>query len=316
MSGRELALAAFLFLMSFSFPIAAALPLYADKFLSGADWLTNSIFVSVLVMGIVLLFARRATKDVKLVPDGPQNGFEAVVETLYDTLEEIVGPHMVSKVFSLLATLFIFILVSNWFALLPGVGSVGIAADSSQVGAWHSISADDLKVAILRPTTADLNMTLAMAGVFMVLWLYWSIQEMGVGGFLKHMFGVKGGLKGVMAITLAPIFFMVGLIEIVSIAFRPVSLSLRLFGNVFAGETLLATMVTLGKTVGAPPFVAYLMSVIIPIPFYFLELLVGLLQAMVFTLLCAVYITLSTLHDEDEHGSEHHGEAHGAPTAA
>lgn len=286
--------------MSFSFPIAAAIPLYADKFFLEADWLTNSILVSLLVMAIVLLFARRATRNVKLVPDGPQNRFEAIVETLYDTVEEIVGPHMVSKAFSLLATLFIFILVSNWFALLPGVGSIGFAADSSQVGAWHSISAGDLKVPILRPTTADLNMTLAMALVFMALWLYWSIGEMGVGGFLKHMFGVKGGLKGFMAIVLVPIFFMVGVIEVVSIAFRPVSLSLRLFGNVFAGENLLVTMLTLGKQLGLPDFIAYLSSIILPIPFYFLELLIGLLQAMVFTLLCAVYITLSTTHDEEE----------------
>ena len=73
--------------MSFSFPIAAAIPLYADRFLLEVDWLTNSIFVSLLVMGIVLLFARRATKEVKLVPDGPQNRFEAIVETLYDTVE-------------------------------------------------------------------------------------------------------------------------------------------------------------------------------------------------------------------------------------
>ena len=297
---REFALAAFLPLMSFSFPIAAAIPLYADKFFLEADWLTNSILVSLLVMAIVLLFARRATKDVKLVPDGPQNRFEAIVETLYDTVEEIVGPHMVSKAFSLLATLFIFILVSNWFALLPGVGSIGFAADSSQVGAWHSISAGDLKVPILRPTTADLNMTLAMALVFMALWLYWSIGEMGVGGFLKHMFGVKGGLKGFMAIVLMPIFFMVGVIEVVSIAFRPVSLSLRLFGNVFAGENLLVTMLTLGKQLGLPDFIAYLSSIILPLPFYFLELLIGLLQAMVFTLLCAVYITLSTTHDEED----------------
>ena len=281
--------------MSLSFPIAAAIPLYADKFFLEVDWLTNSIFVSLLVMGIVLLFARRATKKVKLVPDGPQNRFEAIVETLYDTVEEIVGPHMVSKVFSLLATLFIFILVSNWFALLPGVGSIGFGDSHA---AFTPVP--NLEVPILRPTTADLNMTLAMALVFMVLWLYWSIGEMGVGGFLKHMFGVKGGLKGFMAIVLVPIFFMVGVIEVVSIAFRPVSLSLRLFGNVFAGENLLVTMLTLGKQLGLPDFVAYLSSVILPIPFYFLELLIGLLQAMVFTLLCAVYITLSTTHDEEE----------------
>lgn len=286
--------------MTLVLPIAADIPLNAEGLLAGVDWLTNSIFVSLLVMGIVLFFSRRATREVKLVPEGPQNAFEAVLETLYGTIEDIVGPKMVKRIFALLATLFLFILVSNWFALLPGVGSIGFAADPSKMGPLHSISADNMGVPLLRPTTADLNMTLAMAAVFMVLWLYWSIQEMGVGGFLKHMFGVKGGLKGFMAIALAPIFFGVGLIEVVSIAFRPVSLSLRLFGNVFAGENLLVTMLTLGKTLGFPDFIAYLSSVIIPLPFYFLELLIGLLQAMVFTLLCAVYVALSTTHDEEE----------------
>lgn len=300
--------------MTLILPLLASAELAAEKLplevLGGLDWLTNSILVALIVVAIVLWFARRATKNIKIVPDGPQNAFEAIVETLYDTVEEIVGPKMVSKVFSLLATLFVFILTANWFGLLPGVGSIGFGTKTG------FLTLSEIREPLFRPATADLNMTLAMALVFMVLWLYWSIQEMGVGGFLKHMFGVKGGLKGVMAIVLAPIFFMVGIIEVVSIAFRPVSLSLRLFGNVFAGETLLTTMLTLGKTLGAPPFVAYLMSVIIPIPFYFLELLVGLLQAMVFTLLCAVYVTLSTSHDEDEHSDEHHGESKGSPHAA
>ncbi len=281
-------------------PLAADIPLNAERILQDVDWLTNSIFVSLLVVAIVLFFARRATRNVKLVPDGPQNAFEAILEILYGTVEDIVGPHMVKRVFSLLATLFLFILAANWFALLPGVGSIGFAADPAKMGAFHSISSENMAVPLFRPTTADLNMTLAMAMVFMVLWLYWSVQEMGAGGFLKHMFGVKGGLKGFMAIALAPIFFAVGLIEVVSIAFRPVSLSLRLFGNVFAGENLLVTMINLGKTLGFPPFFAYLSSVIIPIPFYFLELLIGLLQAMVFVLLCAVYIALATTHDEEE----------------
>jgi F-type H+-transporting ATPase subunit a len=90
----------------------------------------------------------------------------------------------------------------------------------------------------------------------------------------------------------------------VSIGFRPVSLSLRLFGNVFAGESLLTTMITLGQTLGLPTWVSAIVSVIVPIPFYFLELLVGLLQALVFVLLCAVYIQLSTSHDEEE-GAHH-----------
>ena len=200
---------------------------------------------------------------------------------------------MVARVFSLLATLFIFIIVSNWFALLPGVGSIGWGHESPQ--------GFEVTTPILRPTTADLNMTLAMATVFMVFWLYWSISEVGLKNFLVHIFGSKGGLTGIMAVLLVPIFLFVGVIEVVSIAFRPVSLSLRLFGNVFAGENLLTTMITLGKNLGLPEWLAYPMSVVIPIPFYGLELLIGLLQAAVFMLLCAVYIQLSTSHDEEEH---------------
>ena len=102
--------------------------------------------------------------------------------------------------------------------------------------------------------------------------------------------------------ALIPIFLFVGLIEVVSMAFRPVSLSLRLFGNVFAGENLLGTMITLGDKLNLPSWVGYILSVTIPLPFYFLEILVGLLQAAVFMLLCAVYIQLSTSQEE---GAEH-----------
>jgi F-type H+-transporting ATPase subunit a len=257
------------------------------------DWLSNSIFVSAIVSLLIIWFARKATRQMSVVPGPAQNFFEAVVQSLYETIEGIVGHHMVARVFSLLATLFIFIIVANWFALLPGVGSIG----------WGHASAQGFEVTapLLRPTTADLNMTLAMATVFMVFWLYWSLSEVGVKNFLNHIFGVKGGLTGIMAVVLIPVFLFVGVIEVVSIAFRPVSLSLRLFGNVFAGENLLTTMITLGKNLGLPEWVAYPMSIVIPVPFYFLELLVGLLQAAVFMLLCAVYIQLSTSHDEEEH---------------
>lgn len=257
------------------------------------DWLSNSIFVSTFVALFIIWFARKATRQLTVVPGPTQNFFEIIIQGLYDTIEGIVGHHMVARVFSLLATLFIFIIVSNWFALLPGVGSIGWGHESPQ--------GFEVTTPILRPTTADLNMTLAMATVFMVFWLYWSISEVGLKNFLVHIFGSKGGLTGIMAVLLVPIFLFVGVIEVVSIAFRPVSLSLRLFGNVFAGENLLTTMITLGKNLGLPEWLAYPMSVVIPIPFYGLELLIGLLQAAVFMLLCAVYIQLSTSHDEEEH---------------
>ena len=95
------------------------------------------------------------------------------------------------------------------------------------------------------------------------------------------------------------------MIEVISIAFRPVSLSLRLFGNIYAGENLMHTMSDLGETMGMPLRVSFLMKVIIPIPFYFLELLVGVVQALVFTLLCAVYIKLTTSHEDGAHGAAH-----------
>jgi F-type H+-transporting ATPase subunit a len=134
----------------------------------------------------------------------------------------------------------------------------------------------------------------------MIFWLYWSLTEVGVKNFLSHIFGVKGGLTGFMALILIPVFLFVGVIEVVSMAFRPVSLSLRLYGNVFAGENLLSTMITLGNQLQLPSWVSYIMSVTIPLPFYFLEILVGLLQAAVFMLLCSVYIQLSTAHEEGE----------------
>ena len=231
-----------------------------------------------------------------LVPSPLQNAFELVVEGLYNMLEEIVGRHMIARTFSFLATLFVFILASNWFALLPGVGSIGWSAEKP--GPFLSLPTVDTP--LLRPTTADLNMTLAMALIFTVMWLYWSLTEVGPKNFLLHLFGVKGGIKGFLAYALMPIFLFVGLIEVVSILFRPVSLSLRLFGNVFAGENLLSTMISLGKDLHFPEWVAVIASITIPIPFYFLEILVGVLQALVFMLLCAVYIQLSTTHDEDE----------------
>ncbi|MEO6848186.1 MAG: F0F1 ATP synthase subunit A, partial [Chthoniobacterales bacterium] len=112
---------------------------------------------------------------------------------------------------------------------------------------------------------------------------------------------MKGEFTGIMFVLMAFIFFFAGIIEMVSIFFaRPVSLAMRLFGNIYAGENLLETMMGLGKTFGFPGWLSFLSSVVFPIPFYFMELLVGFVQALVFTLLCAVYIHLSTAH-EDEH---------------
>ncbi|HSV63442.1 MAG TPA: F0F1 ATP synthase subunit A, partial [Chthoniobacterales bacterium] len=116
----------------------------------------------------------------------------------------------------------------------------------------------------------------------------------GVGGVLLHIFGPKGESKGIMKVAMVGIFFVVGLLEIVSILFRPISLSFRLYGNVYAGETILESMSTMVPS----------LSWLIPIPFYFMELLVGLVQAMVFMLLTAVFTLLIAQH-EPGHEAHH-----------
>ena len=129
-------------------------------------------------------------------------------------------------------------------------------------------------------------MTTAMAAIFFVLWIVWAIQANGVGGFLRHLFGAKGETTGILKLVMVVVFFMVGWLEVVSILFRPVSLSFRLFGNIYAGESTLEVMSSM------VPFLSWL----IPIPFYFLELLVGVVQALVFTLLTAVFTLLIAQH--------------------
>lgn len=254
-------------------------------------FMTNSVLVALIVLGILLLTARKATTGMTLVPHRWQNFFEAVIELLYTKVEDIVGKKLAPRAFPLLATLFIFILVSNYFGLLPGVGTIGWGH-----GTGGFLSLDHVERPLLRPATADLNMTFGMAGCFMLVWLFLTIKEVGVWGFIVHTFGPKGGMKGLMGLMVALVFVFVGLIELMSIAIRPVTLSFRLFGNIFAGEKVLHTMSDMGGFIG---------SILAPLPFYFLELLVGLLQAMVFTLLCAVYIQQSTAHDD--HGGEGHG---------
>ena len=261
------------------------------------QFITNSTIVALIVLGLILFAAKKATANMGLVPHKWQNFVEFVVEFLYGQVESVVGKKMAPRAFPLLGTLFIFILVTNWFGLLPGVGTIGWGE------ATGPLSLKEVHDPLLRPATADLNMTLAMALIFFVFWIYWTISEVGVWGFLVHTFGPKGGLKGLMGAVMVVIFFAVGLIELFSILLRNITLPMRLYGNIFAGENVLHTIG--GMLDGKGALVSFLGSVALPLPFYFMELLVGLLQAMVFTLLCAVYISLSTAHDES-HAEEHH----------
>jgi len=257
--------------------------------------ITNSMLVTWIVAIGLILFARSATKNIKQVPDGAQNFWELLVEGLYTFLEEITGSELIKKSFWFFATIFIFICFTNWFGLIPGVGTIGRGHDLPGGGFVVDHPA-------LRGGNADLNMTSAMAIIFMVLWLFWALQSNGIWGFILHIFGPKGESQGAMKIAMIVIFFCVGLIEMMSIAFRPISLSFRLFGNIFAGENLLEAM---SNVIQHPAWAKAVFSTVLPIPFYFMELLVGFVQAIVFMLLTAGFTAVICMHD-DPHSKEHH----------
>src|SRR5947199_9797797 len=134
-----------------------------------------------------------------------------------------------------------------------------------------------------------------MALIFFACWIVWALREVGVKGFLKELFAPKGETTGALKILLVFVFFLAGCLEMISILFRPVSLSFRLYGNIFAGENMLEAMAKL-----VPGF-----GWLLPIPFYFLELLVGFVQALVFMLLTAVFTMLICQHEEG-HEPAHH----------
>lgn len=236
--------------------------------------ITNSMVSTWIVAAGLILFAQVATRRMKQVPEGAQNVWEWLVGSLYKFLESIIGRHLTQRTFWFFATVFIFILSANWVSLIPGVGTVGWGHQGPQ--------GFIIDQPLFRGANADLNQTLAMALFFFACWIVWALLELGPLGFVKELFAPKGESTGFLKVLLAVVFFATGCLEIISILFRPVSLSFRLYGNIFAGENMLETMSRL------VPWLGWLL----PIPFYFMELLVGLVQALVFMLLTAVFTLL------------------------
>ena len=240
---------------------------------------TNSMVTSWVFSLLIILSVKLAVGNASLVPSKGQAIVENLFEGLRGIMAPIVGSKMLKITFPLLITYFTFILIHNWSGLLPGVGTFGFYDNAGHLKYWF------------RPGNADLNMTLALALVSFVAWLYFILRYAGPQAIARDLFGNKADKKEVPSAIyyfLFLIFFGVGLIEIVSIVFRPISLSFRLFGNVYGGESLLTNMTGLVKW-------------IIPVPFYFLEILIGIVQALVFSLLVAVYIGLICNHESAEH---------------
>lgn len=241
--------------------------------------ITNSLLATWVVMGILTLFSYGATRKMTLVPTTLQSIAEIIVGGLYDFFAGVVGKQ-ITLLFPLLASIFLFIIFANWFGLLPGVGTVGFF---KQTGAGAEF------VPYLRAATADLNMTIALAIIAVV-----AIQYFG--------FKTSGFHYGKRFINMTnPINFFIGILEIVSELSKIISFAFRLFGNIFAGEVLLAVM-------------AFLMPFVAPLPFLSLELFVGFIQALVFSMLAAVFSAVAIQHGQHEahlaHAKEvthHHG---------
>ncbi len=256
-------------------------PKATDLFTIAGFPISNSILTTWIIAALIIIGVRLAVGTPKLIPGKGQGVVEGMAQGLRDALEPIVGKQMIGKTFPLLCGFFVFILLMNWSGLLPGVGTIKF----QHGGHWLDA---------IRPANSDLNTTLALSLVSFLAWTYFVLRYAGVKVLVFDLFGNKSDRKEIgwgMWILLSFIFLGVGGIEVVSIAFRLISLSFRLFGNVFGGENLIHS---LG---GIAPYV-------IPALAGMLEVLVGVIQAFVFTLLSAVYIGLICNH-EGGHDEDH-----------
>ncbi len=243
-------------------------------------WLAVAFFVIV----VVLLRRRWAA-----VPKGLQNISESIVEFFLSETQKVTGDAPRARQFlPVVGTIFLFILFSNWLGLIPGTGSIGV---------WLMHQGEVELIPLLRPAASDLNLTLGIALFAVIISHVYGIQALGLTNHVSKFVNIRGVFrsfkKGPMAVIVACIEFGVGLIEIVSEIAKVLSLSLRLFGNVFAGEVLMTVMLGL-------------FSLFLPIPFIFLEVLVGVIQATVFSMLTLAYLTVATSGHGDEHEEEHH----------
>lgn len=270
--------------------LSQEITLFAEPVLHIGDFIiTNALLTSWVVVFILIILSLILRSKLKEVPGKMQNLFEIVIEGALSLCDQVTNNRKVSmKVFPIAISVFFFILISNWLGITP-LGGFGIIEEGE-----HGL----LFVPFLRGATADINTTLALAVMAVFGANLFGIFSIGIWKTFNKYVNLKvlGGIfkkirREPTIIIVAPITFFVGLIEIVGEFAKVASLAFRLFGNVFAGEVLLVSMAAL---------VAY----VIPIPFLFLELLVGVIQALIFSILLVVYFTIAAT-DHDEHETAH-----------
>lgn len=231
--------------------------------LGGILPVSNTILVTWMVMIFLTLLSLLVFTRMKLIPGFLQSIMEVVVEGIWNLFESVLGAET-RRYFPLLATLFFFIIFLNWVELLPGVGTIGLT---------HIIEGHKEFIPILRPGTADLNTTLALAFIAVIFIEIAGLRSLGLG-YLRKFINLS-----------SPVYFFVGILELISELSRIISFSFRLFGNIFAGDVLLTV-------------IAFFIPLLAPLPFLGLELFVGFIQALVFAMLTAVFLSIATAKEE------------------
>jgi F-type H+-transporting ATPase subunit a len=267
--------------------------IYAEPvFHVGNFQITNSLLNSWLAVLVIIAFCVLLRVKLKQVPGKVQHIFEILLEGSLSLCDQVTNNRKTTlKIFPLVTSLFIFILINNWLGLLPIVGSIGFT--TSEAGQF-------IFIPLFRAGTADINTTLALSLAIVIGSNIFGIMAIGIWKIFNKYVNIKalGGIvtkfrKDKSVIIVAPIAFFVGILELIGEMAKVASLSFRLFGNVFAGEVLLASM-------GA------IFLYILPVPFLFLEVFIGLIQALIFSLLATVYFTIAS-QDHEEHEEHHEG---------
>lgn len=255
--------------------------LYAEPIAHiGSFPVTNALATSAVALLVVAVLTILIRRSIKKVPTGLQNAMEMIIEGFLGIFDGVTGSRKRSLQFApLVLAFFFFILINNWMGLLPGVGSIGQIV---------SENGEKIFVPYLRGGTADLNTTLALATIGVVLSHIMGVMAVGWWKYLNKFINIKAFLdipkkikKDPMVLLVNPITAFVGIIEVIGELAKVASLSFRLFGNVFAGEVLLASM-------------SAILAFGLPIPFMFLEVLVGLIQALIFAMLILTYLSINT----------------------
>jgi len=247
--------------------------------------ITNALLTSwtaVLVIALLAIIVRRSLRE---VPRGIQNFFEAVLEGALSLCDQVTGNrHVSEKVFPLAFSVFLFILVNNWLGLLP-LGGLGVVEESEQGAVF---------IPFLRSGTADINTTLGLAVMSVIGANLFGIITIGAWKTFNKFINLKAissiatrVRKDPSILVVAPVTFFVGILELIGEFAKVASLSFRLFGNVFAGEVLLIAM-------------SAILPYLLPIPFIFLEIFVGLIQALIFAILTLVYFSIAATHHGEE----------------